>query len=74
MAMGMGIALGAISLRFAGSIGPGVVTLESFHIAFVLMFTLALVALIDFRPLSHTAGESVRMRKLAKEPGSSGRA
>jgi EmrB/QacA subfamily drug resistance transporter len=63
MAMGMGIALGAVALRIAGLFDPtasGVIPLANFHIAFVIAGLIALIGVIDARGLHPAAGDGVR--------------
>jgi len=62
MAMGMGVAVGAIALRAAALLKrqpPGIPTLGDFHIAFVLVGILAAVAVIDCFTLAPDAGAVV---------------
>jgi EmrB/QacA subfamily drug resistance transporter len=66
LAMGMGIALGAIALRIAGrfdAAAAGVVPLASFRIAFVIVGAVALLGMIDVLGLHPTAGDEVRRPK-----------
>jgi hypothetical protein len=68
MAMGMGIALGAGVLRIAGYLDPNVssaIPLRSFHIAFIIIGVVALIAVVDVFGLDRTAGDEVRRRKSA---------
>ena len=63
MAMGMGVALGAVALRIAGLLHPskgGAIPLASFHLAFVLIVVVALLGLIDALGLDAAAGDEVR--------------
>ncbi|XAH25371.1 MFS transporter [Xylophilus sp. GW821-FHT01B05] len=64
MAMGMGVALGAVVLRLAalltGDVGS-VPSLADFRLAFVAMGVLSLLAMLDVRGLSRTAGDEVRL-------------
>ncbi len=65
MAMGTGVALGAVALRVAGLVGPGaqgVIPLESFHIAFLGVGVVALLGLADVLSLHAEAGDGVRQR------------
>jgi EmrB/QacA subfamily drug resistance transporter len=62
MTMGMGIAFGALCLRFAGAVEgnvTGVPSLVDFRIAFVLVACVALAALFDIRKLAPDAGAEV---------------
>ena len=66
MAMGMGIALGAIVLRVAQLVEPGTqgaIPLGSFHIAFALIGGLAVLAILDVLRLDPAAGSAVRVRR-----------
>ena len=50
IAMGMGIALGAVALRIAGLFEPnafGTIPLKNFHVAFAIVSVIALVAILD---------------------------
>jgi len=63
MAMGMGIAFGAVALRIAGLIDPGAqgaIPLANFHVAFVIVGAIALIGVIDASGLHPGAGEEVR--------------
>jgi EmrB/QacA subfamily drug resistance transporter len=66
MAMGMGIALGAVALRIAGLFEPnasGSVPLVNFHIAFVIVGVIALIAILDVLGLAPSAGDNVRYNR-----------
>ncbi len=68
MAMGVGIALGAVALRLAMLAHPGshgMVPLAAFHIAFGITAAIALAGMFDVFALSPRAGEAIR----AKKPG-----
>jgi EmrB/QacA subfamily drug resistance transporter len=67
MAMGTGIALGAVALRVAILVHPDRhgVPLEAFHIAFILTGMIALAGLFDVLALSPQAGDAIRL----KQPG-----
>jgi len=68
MAMGMGVALGAVALRIAGLAetgSAGGLPLASFHIAFVLVGVVALLAILDVLRLDPAAGAAVRARHRA---------
>jgi Na+/melibiose symporter-like transporter len=73
MAMGMGVALGAVMLRLAGLFdpgAPGVIPIASFHIAFVAIGVIALLGMFDVVGLSAAAGDEVRQRRAqAKRSG-----
>jgi MFS family permease len=63
LAMGMGIALGAVALRAAELFDPntsGVIPLTHFHIAFIIAGLFALIGVIDTLPLHPAAGDRVR--------------
>jgi EmrB/QacA subfamily drug resistance transporter len=71
MAMGMGIALGAGVLRIAGYLDPNAssaIPLRSFHIAFIVIGMVALIAVVDVFGLDRTAGDEVRRRKEKNSP------
>ncbi|MDQ0475120.1 MFS transporter [Labrys wisconsinensis] len=72
MAMGMGIAAGAVALRAAGWFVPGApaVPLGSFHLAFLMTGMIALAGCLDLLGLERTAGDAVRARRAAQ--GSAG--
>ena len=66
MAMGMGIALGAVALRIAGLFDPGasgVIPLADFHIAFLIAGLIALAGVIDAWGLHPAAGDGIRRPK-----------
>jgi len=65
MAMGIGIALGAVALRLGVLVHPTPhgVPLEAFHIAFILTGMIALAALFDVLALSPQAGDAIRVRQ-----------
>jgi EmrB/QacA subfamily drug resistance transporter len=68
IAMGMGIAMGAVSLRIAGLFEPnvfGTIPLKNFHVAFAIVSVIALVAILDVLHLAPTAGDNVRRSKTA---------
>jgi len=63
MAMGMGIALGAVLLRLASLLDRGagsVIPLANFHIAFIAIGVIVLFGLLDALTLDATAGDEVR--------------
>jgi len=64
MATGLGIAVGAIALRLAGLIHADStkLTTADFHIAFVVIAVLALLALVDFVRLPRDAADALRNR------------
>ena len=62
MTMGMGVAVGAIALRIAALLRHGSAThptIPDFHLAFVLIGTIALISVLDFLKLETTAGAVV---------------
>jgi EmrB/QacA subfamily drug resistance transporter len=62
MSMGMGVAVGAIALRIAGSLdgnSHGTPTTKEFHIAFLLVALLSIVATLDCFLLAPDAGAAV---------------
>ncbi len=60
LAIGMGIAFGAILLRVLGTVLPhGAAPVMPFHVAFVLIGLTALAGLVDFLRLDRDAGASV---------------
>jgi EmrB/QacA subfamily drug resistance transporter len=68
MAMGMGIALGAVALRIAGLFQPnasGAIPLTNFHIAFAIVGVIALIAILDVLGLAPSAGDNVRCNRNA---------
>jgi len=68
MAMGMGIALGAVALRIAGlfqSNASGTIPLTNFHIAFAIVGVIALIAILDVLGLAPSAGDNVRCNRNA---------
>lgn len=65
LAMGLGIAIGALALRIAEWFHPyraGVIPLENFQIAFVVIGVVALLSIVDTLTLSRDAGDEVRKR------------
>jgi hypothetical protein len=70
MTMGMGIALGAIALRIAGLFhadSPAVIPLGDFHLAFIIIAAISLLAILDVWGLDARDGESVRRRRPAAQ-------
>jgi EmrB/QacA subfamily drug resistance transporter len=68
MAMGMGIALGAVALRIAGLFEPnasGSIPLMNFHIAFSIVGAISLIAIVDLLSLAPSAGDNVRCNRRA---------
>lgn len=66
MSSGMGIAIGAVSLRFSNLIHdeePGMYSLADFKLSFIFVAILALVHLYGYIKLSPTDGDSVRLKK-----------
>jgi hypothetical protein len=68
MAMGMGIALGAVALRFAALFDPsaaGIIPLANFQIAFVIVGLIAIVGVVDAWRLHPRAGDELRRLRSA---------
>ena len=68
MSMGMGVAVGAIALRIAGSItgnSVGAPTTKEFHIAFLLVAVLCVIATLDCFILEPDAGAAVSGHRLS---------
>jgi hypothetical protein len=62
MSMGMGVAVGAIALRTAGFLdgnSAGAPTTKEFHIAFLLVAILSVLATLDCFLLDRDAGAAV---------------
>ena len=59
LAMGLGIALGAVALRIGGVVASGADPATPFHIAFVLIALVSLFGLFDSLMLPHDAGHAV---------------
>jgi EmrB/QacA subfamily drug resistance transporter len=71
MSMGMGVAVGAIALRLAGFLdgkSAGAPTTKEFHIAFLLVAVLCIVATLDCFLLEPDAGAAVSGRRLSPVP------
>jgi len=71
MSMGMGVAVGAIALRIAGFLDghSGVVpTTKEFHIAFLLVALLSVLATLDCFLLERDAGAAVSGHRLSPVP------
>jgi EmrB/QacA subfamily drug resistance transporter len=71
MAMGLGIALGAVALRVAAMLHPaasGPIPLIDFHIAFAIVGGVALVAVLDSFWLAFDAGDNLRHRGRPPSP------
>jgi hydrogenase/urease accessory protein HupE len=67
MSMGMGVAVGAILLRVAGLLdgnAHGSPTTKEFHIAFVFVATLTILATLDCFTLEREAGSDVSGHRL----------
>ncbi len=65
LSMGLGIAIGALALRIAEWFHPyraGMIPLENFQIAFVVIGMVALLSIIDTLTLNRDAGDEVRKR------------
>jgi EmrB/QacA subfamily drug resistance transporter len=67
MSMGMGVAVGAIALRVAGFLerSSGAPTTKEFHIAFLLVAILTVVATLDCFTLAPEAGAAVSGHRLS---------
>jgi EmrB/QacA subfamily drug resistance transporter len=71
MSMGMGVAVGAIALRLAGFLdgnSRGVPTTREFHVAFLLVSVLTLLAAADCFTLEPDAGAAISGHRLTPEP------
>jgi len=71
MSMGMGVAVGAIGLRIAGFLdgnSVGAPTTKEFHIAFLLVAVLSVLATLDCFILAPDAGATVSGHRLAPIP------
>ena len=71
MSMGMGVAVGAIALRVAGFLdrnSAGVPTTKEFHIAFLLVAILTVIATLDCFTLEPDAGAAVSGHRLNDLP------
>jgi EmrB/QacA subfamily drug resistance transporter len=71
MSMGMGVAVGAIALRIAGSLdgnSAGAPTTKEFHIAFLLVALLSILATLDCFLLAPDAGDAVSGHRAAPIP------
>jgi EmrB/QacA subfamily drug resistance transporter len=71
MSMGMGVAVGAIALRIAGFLtgnSVGTPTTKEFHIAFLLVAVLCIVATLDCFMLEPDAGAAVSGHRLSPVP------
>lgn len=62
---GLGIAIGALSLRIAGHFLPASETLQidTFHIAFIIIGLFSLAGTLDSLTLDKTAGDEIRRKK-----------
>lgn len=71
LSMGIGIALGAVALRFGGFLWPGTagrLPLADFRIAFILIGLIAMASVIDLIRLDANAGDNIsRLRPPAAE-------
>lgn len=66
MSTGMGIAVGAVALRFANMIGggtPGHYTVPDFRLAFIFIAVIGFLHLVGYTFLRPTAGNAVRVKK-----------
>jgi len=71
MSMGMGVAVGAIALRIAGFLtgnSVGAPTTKEFHIAFLLVAVLCVVATLDCFILDRDSGAAVSGHRLSNVP------
>jgi hypothetical protein len=71
MSMGMGVAVGAIALRIAGFMdgnAKGAPTTKEFHIAFLLVAVLSVLATLDCFLLERDAGATVSGHRLDPMP------
>ena len=71
MTMGMGVAAGAIALRFAALLkghGNGAPTIAEFHIAFAMVSVIAFLAVIDCFGLDPHAGAEASGRRVSRYP------
>ena len=71
MSMGMGVAVGAIALRIAGFLdgnSTGAPTTKEFHVAFLLVAVLSVVATLDCFLLAPDAGAAVSGHQPVKLP------
>jgi EmrB/QacA subfamily drug resistance transporter len=71
MSMGMGVAVGAIALRLAGVLdgnAHGAPTTKEFHIAFLFVSVLTLLATVDCFTLDREAGADVSGHRLSPVP------
>jgi EmrB/QacA subfamily drug resistance transporter len=77
MSMGMGVAVGAIALRLAGFLtgnSGGAPTTKEFHVAFLLVAVLCVVATLDCFMLEPDAGDAVSGHRIATVPEKSSNA
>jgi EmrB/QacA subfamily drug resistance transporter len=75
MAMGLGIAVGALALRLAGRLwhGPtGATSLAAFHAAFIVTGLIAIAGVLDALTLAPDSGDHVRRRQAAKPARATG--
>jgi hypothetical protein len=71
MSMGMGVAVGAIALRLAGYLdgnSAGAPTTKEFHVAFLIVAVLSVLATLDCFILDPDAGAAVSGHPPAKMP------
>lgn len=69
LAIGLGIAIGALALRIAEWFHPyraGMIPLENFQIAFVVIGVVALLSVVDTLALSRDAGDEVRKKPIRR--------
>lgn len=70
MSTGLGIAMGAVALRFSNVINdgvPGHYTVPDFRLAFIFVAALGFLHLWGYTQLTVTAGNTVRIRKMKLE-------
>jgi len=65
LSTGLGIAIGALSLRIAGHFLPASDPLQvgTFHIAFIIIGVFSLAGTLDSLTLDKTAGDELRQKK-----------
>ena len=70
LSTGLGIAIGALSLRIAGHFLPASDTLQTgtFHIAFIIIGLFSLAGTLDSLTLDKTAGDEIRRKKESVTP------
>lgn len=66
MSSGLGIAMGAVALRFANQLNGGVAgqyTVPDFRVAFLMVAAIGFIHLVGYARLKTTAGDAVRFKK-----------